>query len=378
MTISSVVGDNGVLTQAQKASIETNIASEKEAIEFNMVDIAGDLIAGKEIPEEKYMGEELSEMKSVVEGDWKSVIVGDKTYEDGWYLLKKEDNIPNYGNAKSNWLINYNTGEIIGLEDGNYRIANANTSGALVDSTLKLNIDPSNLQDISKWESNGIKVSFIGKNKEDENSGVKETEIKFDGVDDYLKIEGVDVNKSDGITFEFYGKNYEASIYPLEKNYFEDNGTLTLKISSFRIRLDPFKNMIGCNFGTGDSKSDLKDQSISDGVHWFYFKDLILNDEYNYFSITIDFKTNKVTLYNLGNKVKSTKCDKNYLDSGNIFNNSIPFTVGLHVGGSTAVSSYNKFDLYACRLYTRVLSDKEIAQNYIATTNYHNELVKSN
>ena len=164
VTISMVVGDNGVLTQAQKASIETNIASEKEAIEFNMVDIAGDLIEGKEVPEEKYIGEELSEMKSVVEGDWKNVIVGDKVYKEGWYLLEKGKEISNYGKTKNSWLINYETGELINLEEGNYEIASAGASGAIIDNTLKLNIDPSNLQNKDNW---GDGVSFnSGENEE--------------------------------------------------------------------------------------------------------------------------------------------------------------------------------------------------------------------
>ena len=50
----------------------------------------------------------------------------------------------------------------------------------------------------------------------------------------------------------------------------------------------------------------------------------------------------------------------------------------MELGGSndTRRENYSKFDLYSCRLYTRVLSDDEIVQNYTATTNYHNELVK--
>ena len=44
--------------------------------------------------------------------------------------------------------------------------------------------------------------------------------------------------------------------------------------------------------------------------------------------------------------------------------------------GNPNCDTYSKFDLYACRLYTRVLSDTEIGQNYSATTSYHDELVK--
>ena len=37
---------------------------------------------------------------------------------------------------------------------------------------------------------------------------------------------------------------------------------------------------------------------------------------------------------------------------------------------------YYNFDLYSCRLYTRILSDDEIKSNYTATKDYHDELVK--
>ena len=150
MTISSVVGDDGVLTQAQNASDQTKFALEKEAIELVIFDVKTDLTLNKEIPKEKYIGEKLSSM-SAVAGDWKNVTVGENTYKNGWYLVEKGEEITGYGEAKLNWLINYDTEEILALKDGEYTVATANASGALVDNTLKLNIDPVNLQDPEKW-----------------------------------------------------------------------------------------------------------------------------------------------------------------------------------------------------------------------------------
>ena len=233
-----VVGENGILNRATDASEKTKFASEKEAIEFIMNDIKTGLMINEDIPNEKYLGDKLSEM-SAITGDWKNVIVGENTYKDGWYLVEKGDEIEGYGEAKLNWLLNYETGEIIELKDGEYTIANANASGAIVDTSLKLNIDPVNLQDPTKW---GTGTRFIGGTETDE-SGVKETEIKFDGKDDYLKIEGVTIPKSKGVTFEFYAKSDGSSIFPLCKNYFNGDNinkltpTIRTEINKYRLSM---------------------------------------------------------------------------------------------------------------------------------------------
>ena len=60
VSINAVVGDNGVLTQAQNASEQTAIAKEKEAIEFVMSDVNINEIANQEIKEEKKIGEALT------------------------------------------------------------------------------------------------------------------------------------------------------------------------------------------------------------------------------------------------------------------------------------------------------------------------------
>ena len=60
---------------------------------------------------------------------------------------------------------------------------------------------------------------------------------------------------------------------------------------------------------------------------------------------------------------------------GEIANSSIPFTIGLMIGGNVYTEQYGKLDIYACRLYNKILSDEEVKNNCEMTVNYHNMLV---
>ncbi len=376
VSLAAIFGQDGILNKAQEAKDDTNVANEKEAIEFYMLEIQTEKMRGEEKLENKYLGEKLSEMS--VTTDWKNVIVGEKIYKDGWYLLERNAEISGYGKTKLNWLINYDSGELLELEDGKYTVASANASGAIVDETLRLNIDPSNIQNASEW---GKGVSFIGGQKNDENSGVKETEIKFDGIDDYLKIENINVEKSNGITFEFYGKSDGSEYSPLNKTYFNGNNIELARpiTTSFRIkRFQRGGNNINCCFGKGNSGSDRSGQETP---HWMNFE-MPRNENFEYFTITIDFpkiENDKgiIRLYYEGTELDHTTCNKEYLNDSDIFNSELPFTVGLVVSAKEdhSIADFSKFDLYACRLYTRVLDASEIRQNFIATTDYHNRLL---
>lgn len=382
VSITVVFGDNGILKLAKEAGEKTNFANEKEVIQLKMTNIKTKLVTGAKISEEEYIGEKLSEM-SAVAGDWKNVIVGDKSYENGWYLLEKGNNIPDYGEANNNWLMNYESGELIQLEEGKYIVASSNASGAIVDETLKLNIDPSNLQDRSKWQNNGIKVSFIGEEDENAGSGVKETEIKFDGLDDYLKIEGIEVEKSSGITFEFYGKMYDEKKNMLSKTKVYDDDYIETYIGNFRINGED--NKLRMCVGEGDCGSELSEaRLLSDDsrARWLRFTNTnIQSEKESYISFSINYKTCEIIAYQDGVQVQKTSCTREYLNSGSdIFDDLIPFTVGLIIRNDDEGNkpTFSKFDLYSCRLYSRVLTDEEISQNYIATTNYHNKLVNNN
>ena len=107
------------------------------------------------------------------------------------------------------------------------------------------------------------------------------------------------------------------------------------------------------------------------------FDKATLKEDYDYFSITINLESGEIKYFDRGSEMQKTTCLKEYLKKGDIFNADIPFTIGLQVAGSPGTANYSSFDLYACRLYTRVLSGTEISQNYTATTNYHNKLVNN-
>ena len=368
VSIEMIMGENGLFGQTQKAVKSYDTASEMETLSLSVLNY------NMSNNEADKLGEKLSKM-STITGDWKNVTVGKNTYKDGWYLVEKGEEITGYGEAKLNWLINYDTGEIIELKEGEYTIASANASGAIVDETLKLNIDPSNMQDESQW---GDGVSFVGGNGSSD-SGVKETEIKFDGVDDYLKIENVKLEKSEGITLEFYDRNYGKVIHPLCKNYFENN---EIKRYTPKIRTELSKTDFRCTFGEMgvDCGSEYRMNSESER-HWLVFENMKIRDnDFDYVSLCLDFSKHKLKIYDRGKLKYTTNCSEEYLNSGDLFDDDVPFSCGVMVHGTDSdglpMITFSKFDLYACRLYTRVLSDTEIVQNYTATTNYHNELVK--
>ena len=96
VSISMVVGENGVLNRAQDASQKTKFASEKEAIEFIINDIKTGQMIGENIPKNRYLGEELKKRTMSSTSDWKIVTVGDKNYSNGWYLIEEGSKIEGF------------------------------------------------------------------------------------------------------------------------------------------------------------------------------------------------------------------------------------------------------------------------------------------
>ena len=96
----------------------------------------------------------------------------------------------------------------------------------------------------------------------------------------------------------------------------------------------------------------------------------------NYITMTVNLNNNTITLYQEGKLVDSTVCSGDWLRNGGLTDNSIPFTIGLMVGGDTYTESYSKMSLYSCRLYNKVLTDEEVNENYNKTVAYHNMLVE--
>ena len=100
VSISMVVGENGILNRATDASKKTKFASEKEAIEFVMNDIKTGQMIGEEIAKNRYLGEELKKRTMSSTSDWKIVTVGDKNYSNGWYLIEEGKEIEGFRKSK--------------------------------------------------------------------------------------------------------------------------------------------------------------------------------------------------------------------------------------------------------------------------------------
>lgn len=191
------------------------------------------------------------------------------------------------------------------------------------------------------------------------------TEIKFDGVDDYLEVYS-DFEMSEGLTFEFYGKSNE-DINMLAKTVKHSDGWS----NRFRTCFLKIGNQFRCCVSAFDSKSDW---SIENMKHWIRKENLeeFNNESGSYITMTLNLDKNEITLYQNGNIIGSTLCSAEWLRNGGLTDNSIPFTVGMQVGGQTYTESYSQMSLYTCRLYNRVLTNTEVKNNYNQTVAYHN------
>ena len=190
ISIVSMTGDNGIITKANEAKGETEIAKEREAIELNE-------IKRETNEDEKYnIGVALYDKTIENANKWDIIIVKDpkKTYGTNWKYVEKGTKVENYGETKYAWLVNEETGETIMLADDEYtRLTNGENLG--VTDGLILNIDPSIIENTDVEDLKEGNTSVLGKNVElknfnwTEESGLTPTTFNFDGKDDYIKIE---------------------------------------------------------------------------------------------------------------------------------------------------------------------------------------------
>ena len=93
-------------------------------------------------------------------------------------------------------------------------------------------------------------------------------------------------------------------------------------------------------------------------------------EEGNYITVTVNLETNTLALYINGNFLGETVCSHDWLVNGQLTDSTVPFTIGLRISGSEYYENYSTMELYACRLYDRVLTDEEIAENCETTVAY--------
>ena len=315
VSIAMLTGDNGILTQAQNAKKETEISSEKEAIQLTMIN--------KEMTDnDKYnIGEELRD-RTLANGDnWKIVSVNDtkQIYGTDWYYVGTGVSLENYGETKHEWVINYNTGEVIELpEEGFVKLAYGENL-AVTDGII-LNADPINMSDENSW-GEGVTVYGI---QDGDGYGWNETEFKLDGVDDYIEVyPSNDVNIENGLTLEFYAKSDSSHIPILAKTIKGDKQNYANK---FRTLLE--NNGFSCCMSNLNSESNC---TIEGKKHWIR-KDNINIEKGGYLTVTFDIKQNSIFVYWNGDYIDSTTCNYSWMVNGGIIDNLIPFTIGFMTG----------------------------------------------
>ena len=364
-SIAMLTSENGIINQAQNAKEETEIASEKEAIQLTMInkEMTGD---------EKYnIGEELRD-RTLANGDnWKIVSVNDtkQIYGTDWYYVGTGVSLENYGETKYEWVINYNTGEVIELpEEGFVKLAYG--ENLAVTEGIILNADPINMGDSNSW-GEGVTVYGI---EEGDGYGWNETEFKLDGVDDYIEVyPQADVNIENGLTFEFYANSEKEGNIPMLaktiKNAAEWSGR-------FRTNFYQGANRFRCCMSSLYSHSDWTEGNGNQ--HWIYrdLKENFKSIDGSYLTMTADIQNSIITLYWNGEIIGGTSCSHEWMINGGLTDNSIPFTIGLVVEGTSYQEYYAKTNLYACRLYNKVLTSDEVKANYDKTVAYHNLLTK--
>ena len=362
VTISALTGNSGITTKAQLAKKMSKVSSEREAIQLEVSLAKMEKYLDED--NEYYIGIPLYD-KTLENGNkWNIVMINEtqKIYGTDWCFISKGTEIPKYGETQYNWLVNYETGELEQLEDNTFTQLMYGSNLAVKEGLI-LNIDPINMADSTSWGSN-VKLYGV---KDGDGYGWNGTEINFDGVDDYLEVyNGFEMNE--GITFEFYCKG--NSVRMLAKTV--KNGTAW----STRFRTFFESRTFMCCMSNRDSKSNWS--AGGNSKHWIQKTNLKRFDSENgnYITMTVNLNNNTITLYQEGKLVDSTVCSGDWLRNGGLTDNSIPFTIGLMVGGDTYTESYSKMSLYSCRLYNKVLTDEEVNENYNKTVAYHNMLVE--
>ena len=112
VTISIIVGENGILTKARLAKQMSEVSSEKEAIQLDVTLANMENIL--DTSNKYYLGIPLYD-KTLENGNKWNIIVENESqtiYGTGWNYIEKETEIANYGKTQYGWLVNYESGEL--------------------------------------------------------------------------------------------------------------------------------------------------------------------------------------------------------------------------------------------------------------------------
>ena len=188
VSIAMLFGENGLITNAKKAKIQSEISTEEEYLNLIILD---DKLTRRKL------GQELDDIVFNTLENKTSIYDIDtgKVYAKGWYFLKPQD-IKDY-EIKNSYIINYETGEYIKFDENKHRIT---TNELLcIKEGLVYSADPKNMTNSDSW-GDAILHNF---NEGEENSGWKNGVLMFDGIDDGIEVKD-NSDYSKGITLEIY------------------------------------------------------------------------------------------------------------------------------------------------------------------------------
>ena len=398
VSIATLTGQNGILTRANDAKVASEIAAEKEAIDMSKLTYISE-------KDNKYkLGTALFDKNAENSSIWDIIITKEPeqiVYGTNWNYIEKGTKIENYGDTKKQWLVNYETGEVIQLEDDNYtRLTHGISMG--ITEGLIFNIDPSIIDDADIEELKNGNYDVLWKDTEllnfdwNSESGLTSRSFNFDGVNDYIKVkydkeEQKQTLAKNGFTFEYYGTINNGTSYDQNGNMISNSfkGIFCAcdeneeAVVRFGIQLgNNNKHNLRWNAGSGNYISDFSEENHPYNI-WYPI-------EYNlgediYYTITLDttnsYEKNgeqyyKQIVYLNGKKLyeggynKKTWDDfvEKYINSLNYF----------HIGRSSMSSSswwhYSKLNAYTLRLYNHALTENEVQDNYKKSVAYHENL----
>ena len=354
VSISMLTGDNGILTQAQRAKEMTEAASEEEYIQL--------LVIGYNTNKKTY-GEELKNIEFNTVENTTSIMDKETgtTYGNGWYYLKPED-VKDY-ELKNSYIIDYETGEYIKYNENKHEIL---TNELLcISDGLVYSADPKNMTSGDSW-GDAILHNF---NNGDANSGWKENSLMFDGVDDGIEVK----DNSD------YSKGITLEIYFMLKGKSTSNMAQILMMKRTNNTNGFFMYLVGHNNNeTDDPWMQYGSLGIDIGGSGNrYYPNIIIQENVpTYITYTYDpnKEKEKGVLYINGVKTKTT----NLGIIENLINT--PLNTPIQIG-SDIYETYNpegdtenrKYplngEIYASRVYNRPLTEQEVLYNYNTTLN---------
>ena len=273
-----LTGENGILTQAQNAKVETSISGEKEAIELEITAEEMDKTLGNEV--ESGIGKNLYSNTLENSNRWNVIVINDTqtVYGDGCKYIEKGTEIENYGEAQYNWLVNSNTGEVIRLEKGKYTELSYGDELAVTDG-LVFNVDSNNMDnnDLTTW-GDGVSLHGFENNVPTESKG-----LEFDGVDDYVEFKST-ADYSKGFSLSFYGIGYNSINHFFSKQR-ENDANYSCRFA------------LSTNYFTFNTSKNASNSEFDDGSGNLIIPCQYTLGELAYFDLTFDAEKNEFKLY---------------------------------------------------------------------------------